>query len=170
MRILFFLVCSTAALYAQSKQSFLTTEFSFAGNVAKPLMLNAASLEKFKMIAVPSVAVKNHKGDVIGQASGFKGVLLREILDSAKIKLSTIRDASRMIVVAKAPDGYTVVYSCHEIFNTDVGDNVYVLFQKDGKEIAGEDGGRFRMISTKDRITGLRHSKWLQTIEVVELK
>ena len=70
-----------------------------------------------------------------------------------------------MAVLAIASDGYTVVFSWSEIFNSPVGDGILVFFEKDGVPL-GDDEGRIALISAKDIRTGPRHVKWLQSIEV----
>jgi len=68
-------------------------------------------------------------------------------------------------VIASATDGYKVVFSWSEIFNSPVGEGVIVFFEKDGKPLA-DDEGRIALISSRDLRTGPRHVKWLSGIEV----
>ena len=67
--------------------------------------------------------------------------------------------------IASASDGYKVVFSWSELFNSPIGDGVLVMFEKDGNPI-GDEEGRLALISTKDIRTGSRHVKWLNDIEV----
>ena len=70
-----------------------------------------------------------------------------------------------MAIIATASDGYKVVFSWSEVFNSPLGEGVIVFFEKDGVPLA-DDEGRIAMVSTKDIRTGPRHVKWLQAIEV----
>ena len=92
-------------------------------------------------------------------------MLLRDILEKAVIKAPAHNDVKKMAVVATASDGYKVVFSWSELFNSPLGDGVIVFFEKDGQPLA-DDEGRIALISGKDIRTGPRHVKWLQSIEV----
>ena len=74
-------------------------------------------------------------------------------------------EPKKMAIIAGASDGYKVVFSWNEIFNSPIGDGVIVFFEKDGFPLA-DDEGRIALVSTKDLRTGPRHVKWLQSIEV----
>ena len=64
-------------------------------------------------------------------------------------------------------DGYTAIFSYHEIFNNPTGDKILVLFEENGMPI--DKDGAFVLISATDKITGARHVKWLKTIEVKKI-
>ncbi len=168
-----FLLLMASPLFAQSKEDssrFFSTEIKVWGEVDSSQTLTLDSFSSFKVATLPAVVVRNHKGDSINLASNYKGVLLKDVLLRAKIKMKSVRDASNLIVIAKAPDGYLVTYSCHELFNTAVGDSVYILFEREGKPIRADDGGLFRMMSYSDFKNGARHFKWLSEIEVRKIQ
>lgn len=170
-RFLFFLLMASP-LFAQSQEKarFFSTDIKIWGEVDSPQVLTLASFTNFNVKTLPAVVIRNHKGDSIGLSSDYKGVLLKEILLRSKIKMKSVRDASALVVIAKAPDGYLVTYSAHELFNTAVGDSVYVLFERAGEPIPAEQGGQFRMMSYSDFKNGARHFKWLSEIEVRKIQ
>lgn len=170
--IFFFLLFSSVALgqTSPSKPKLISNEIKIVGEVSAPQTLSLESFSAFNAADLPTTIVRNHKGDSISLATSYRGVLLKDLLERAKIKMSNVREASDLIVIAKAPDGYLVTYSCHELFNTPVGDSVFVLFERDGKPIEAESGGRFRMMSFKDFKNGARHFKWLSEIEVRKIQ
>ncbi|SHN20486.1 hypothetical protein SAMN05192549_105361 [Duganella sacchari] len=61
-----------------------------------------------------------------------------------------------------------MVYSWSEVFNTPVGNEVLVVFEKGGQALA-DDEGRIAMISGKDLRAGPRHVKWLKSIEIKKI-
>lgn len=173
MKHFLLLLLFSSPLLAQSqadKSSFLSTAVKIWGEVDSSQTLTLDSFATLDAVALPATIIRNHKGDSIGLASGYKGVLLKEILQRAKLKMKSIRDAGNLIVIAKATDGYLITYSCHELFNTAVGDSVYILFEKAGKAIDADEGGRFRMMSYYDLKNGARHLKWLSEIEVRKIQ
>jgi len=74
-----------------------------------------------------------------------------------------------MFIVASAYDGYKVVFSWQEIFNTAVGGGVMILLERDGKPLDGEQG-QLELISAEDYFAGSRYVKGLKNIEVVLAK
>ncbi len=94
-----------------------------------------------------------------------KGVLLTDLLKDVHITVESPKQLSEFYFVFKATDGYTVVFSWNELFNTETGNSVFVVVETDGKsqQTAPE---KILLISTKDFKTGRRHIKGLQSIEV----
>jgi hypothetical protein len=92
-------------------------------------------------------------------------VRLTDILEKAEILTLGHNDVKKMAIIATASDGYKVVFSWSEIFNSPVGEGVMVFFEKNGLPLA-DDEGRIALVSSKDTRTGPRHVKWLQDIEV----
>ena len=67
-----------------------------------------------------------------------------------------------------ANDGYDVIFSYNEIFNTKNGDNIIVFYKKNGKLLEPHEG-KIALISTDDIKNGPRHIKWLQKIIVKKI-
>ena len=95
-------------------------------------------------------------------------VLLRDVLDKAGIIFEEKRDFNRLVIKATATDGFQTLWSWHELYNSDVGNYVFIVIEKDGKPLSAKEGN-FMLISTKDLKTGPRHVRWLKSIEVVKL-
>jgi len=68
-------------------------------------------------------------------------------------------------IVLTASDGYSNAYSWSEIFNTIVGDKVYIITAQNGVDIAAMPE-RILVMSLADKNSGSRHLKGLQKIEV----
>lgn len=104
-------------------------------------------------------------GATVATVRNFRGVRLTELLDRVGIDEQGHKDTRRMVVIARATDGYVVTFSWNELFNTDIGNGVLVAYEKDGKPL-GPDAGQLLLISAKDIKTGPRHVRWLSEIEV----
>lgn len=129
--------------------NYVTTELTVTGAVAHPLKLGVNDLRQFPL----------------QQQENRNGVTLRALLDRAQVISKNHNDVKKMVIIASASDGYAVVYSWSEIFNSPIGESVLIFFEKDGKALA-DDEGRIAMISTKDLRTGPRHVRWLKSIEI----
>lgn len=144
---------------------FVTESVTVAGAVKTPLALRVEDLKKFPVQAAPDFEMTCLDGAKLGKVGGLKGALLRDIIDKAKLDAPGHNDVKRMYVVATASDGYKVVFSWAELFNSTLGDGVLVYYEKN-KQALGNDEGRIAMVSLRDTKTGPRHVKWLKSIDV----
>lgn len=147
---------------------YITERITVAGAVEHPLVLDVAALRAFAPPQLAEVALARKAGAGDGKPDQLKGVLLRAILEKAGVVTRDHNDVKKMAVIAIASDGYKVVYSWSEIFNSAAGDGMLVYFEKNGQPLA-DDEGRIAMIAAKDIRTGPRHVRWLQSIEVKKI-
>ncbi len=159
------LLATGFAWAAEPPSRFVTTRFTIEGAVENRLDLGIEDLSRFPPQQIGELPLVCQTGANLGKLEQLKGVLLRDILEKAVIKAPEHNDVKKMVVVASASDGYKVVFSWTELFNSPLGDGVIVFFEKDGQPLA-DDEGRIALISGKDIRTGPRHVKWLQSIEV----
>jgi hypothetical protein len=95
------------------------------------------------------------------------GVLLKDILEKAKIKQLNHKDRN-FYIVARATDDYKATFAWAELFNNPTGNNTYVLFEENGKPI--KNRGDMVLICANDIKTGPRHVIWLKSIEITRVK
>ena len=161
--VLAFVMLQTAVL-AQAAEN--TSEvLTVRGAVEHVLALSVDGLRAFPAQQIAELALTRQSGAEAGRLQNVRGVRLRDILDKAVLVTHDHNDVTKMIVVATATDGYRVVFSWSEIYNSPAGDGMIVYFEKDGKPLGGDEG-RIAMVSGKDTKTGPRHVKWLQTLDV----
>lgn len=144
---------------------YVTERFTVSGAVEHPLTLSVPDLRKFPSQQHSAVPLICQTGAEVGRLESFRGVRLRDVLEKATVVSQDHNDVKKMAVIASASDGYKVVFSWSELFNSPVGEGVLVFFEKDGMPL-GDDEGRIALVSAKDVRTGPRHVKWLQAIEV----
>ncbi len=144
---------------------FVTTRFTVDGAVENRLDLEVEDLAQFPPQQIGELPLVCQTGANLNKLEQLKGVLLRDILEQAVIKAPEHNDVKKMVVVATASDGYKVVFSWSELFNSPLGEGVIVFFEKDGQPLADNEG-RIALVSAKDIRSGPRHIKWLQSIEV----
>ena len=143
----------------------MSDNLTVRGAVEHPLTLSVDDLRAFPAQQLAEVALIRQNGADAGKLQNLKGVRLADLINKAVLVVHDHNDIKKMIVVATATDGYRVVFSWSEIFNSPAGDGMIVYFEKDGKPLA-DDEGHIAMVSVKDTKTGPRHVKWLQTLEV----
>ncbi len=154
-------------LYININAQSTSETLSIAGLVENPLTLKINDLQQMKIVEGTDFKVISTSGETRKEFETHKGILLKDLLDKAKISLQNPKEKGKLYFVATATDGYTAVFSYHEIFNNPTGDKVLVLFEENGKPI--DKDGAFVLISATDKITGARHVKWLKTIEVKKI-
>jgi DMSO/TMAO reductase YedYZ molybdopterin-dependent catalytic subunit len=138
---------------------------AIGGGVERKLDLGVEALSKRPPQQIVELQLP---GKEAGKTSTVRGVRLRDLLDEAKIVTADHNTVKKLAIVATASDGYKVVFSWSELFNTAIGDGVLVLFERDGKALAPNEGP-LALISSKDLRTGPRHVKWLQAVEVRQI-
>ncbi|MFB9078665.1 molybdopterin-dependent oxidoreductase [Flavobacterium procerum] len=136
------------------------------GDVEFPLSLTVDSLKKMKVITLDDFKVVCQSGEVKKDNKVCKGVLLKDILEKAKIKQNGHKDRN-FYIVARASDDYKATFSWAELFNNPTGENAYILFEENGKPIKN---GEMIAICKNDIKTGPRHVYWLKSIEVYKVK
>lgn len=137
-----------------------------AGKIDHPLALSIDALRHYPPEQIAELQLPGRTaGDPV---SKMRGVRLKALLEQAKVVASDHNTVKKIAVIATARDGYTVVFSWSELFNSEAGDSVLVLFERDGKALS-DDEGPLALISGRDIRTGPRHVKWLQRIEVRQI-
>ncbi|MFZ1984226.1 MAG: hypothetical protein WAU91_07415, partial [Desulfatitalea sp.] len=101
-----------------------------------------------------------------GRITHCRGVLLENVIRMAEVIREEDNDTKKMFIVASADDGYKVVFSWQEIFNTPIGGGVMILIEKEGSSLC-EAAGALELISAEDYFTGARYVKRLRKIEVL---
>lgn len=157
--------CSSPLTAADSLK-LVNHQIEVKGEVEFPLQLIVDSLRKMKVATISDFKVICQSGGVKKDDKTAKGVLLKDILEKAKIKQSGHKDRN-FYIVARASDGYMATFSWAEIFNNPTGENVYVLFEENGKPVRN---GEMIIICKNDIKTGPRHVSWLKNIEVYKVK
>lgn len=108
--------------------------------------------------------------DQDGTKVSYEGVQLREVLKAASVPMGKeLRGkALASYVVAKAHDGYQVVFSIGEL-GSDFGNaSVLIADKRDGKPLFAYQGP-LRLVCPNDK-AGARSVRMLETIEVVHLQ
>jgi DMSO/TMAO reductase YedYZ molybdopterin-dependent catalytic subunit len=144
-------------------QTTAPSELTVRGDLPGPLVLKADDLAKMprETVSVP---------DQDGTKVNYEGVPLREILARAGVPLGKdLRGkALASYVLAKAHDGYQVLFSLGELDLAFGNESVIVADKRDGKPLFGYQGP-FRLVCPGDK-AGARSVRMLETLEIVRLQ
>src|SRR5690554_1344622 len=141
----------------------ISKQVKISGDIEFPLDLTVDSLKAMDVVTIEDFKIVCQTGADMKNFSTCKGVLLKDILEKAKIKQSSHKDRN-FYIVARASDDYKATFSWAEIFNNPTGENVYVLFEENGEPIKTQ--GDMVLICKNDIKTRPRHVYWLESIEV----
>jgi len=150
--------CSALAL-SESAPAVLTV----SGDIPAPLQLKADDLAK-----MPREMVSVQEED--GTKVQYEGVPLREVLARAGAPLGKeVRGkALASYVLAKAHDGYQVVFGLAELDANFANETILIADKRDGKALFGYQGP-FRLVCPNDK-AGARSVRMLETLEIVRLR
>ena len=162
------LSCLLAALCGIAAAAEPERTVSIAGDVKRPVSVGVEALRNFA--STGQLTYKSSR-DVEGrqQHSVVKGVSLRALLEQAGLAERDRLDWRKSVVIVTARDGYRVVFSWPELFNTEAGGQVMLVYERDGAPL-GSSEGPIGLSAPGDIRTGPRHVKWLERIEVKVLR
>ncbi len=170
MKIIFFLSLTLSCLFANSQETVKPSDrVILSGNIKKQLTFTQKELDTFPTIPIKDIMITNHLGIEKGMAKIMKGFLLRELLQKAELLAASPRLYSEFYFVLVATDNYKAVFSWNELFNSPVGDHVFVVIEKDGKQVK-DTNDSILIICTSDIKTGRRYIKGLQKIEILRVQ
>ncbi len=161
-RLAFLSAVPLCMVFAQAPKPAAAASLSVTGDVSTPLTLTAADLA-----AMPRESVSVTEED--GAKIQYEGVPLREILKKAGAPLGgQLRGkALASYIVAKAQDGYQVVFAIGELDPAFANEQILVVDKRDGKPLF-EYQGPFRIICPNDK-AGARSVRMLESLQVVRL-
>jgi DMSO/TMAO reductase YedYZ molybdopterin-dependent catalytic subunit len=135
------------------------------GAVQRPQRFDLAALRAFASVSIaPFDLVCFSTGRYIRPMASYRGVPLRILLDAAGVRRPDNTDFKRTVFLAQAQDGYSVVFSWHELFNTPVGDQAIVAYECGEREL-GVENGLPVLVSGADNVHAPRHMKRLVRID-----
>ena len=133
------------------------------GDLPSPLSLTTTDLEKMPR---QTVSVSDQDGTKVS----YEGVPLREVLQRAGAPMGKqLRGkALSTYIVAKAHDGYQVVFTLAELDSAFANESILIADKRDGKALFGYQGP-MRLICANDK-AGARSVRMLEVLEVVQLQ
>ncbi|MGY4537980.1 hypothetical protein ACVW0P_002400 [Mucilaginibacter sp. UYNi724] len=165
--LILLILCSGAAMAQEKNQQ--TLKFAIVGDVVKESVITMDSLKQYTISAIGDIKVTDHTGAFKHQDDELKGILLKDVLSHTRIKTTSPKLLSRFYFVCAGADGYKVVYSWNELYNTEVGNHVYIIMEKNGIK-ADKMPESMQMTSANDFKTGRRYLHNLDKIVVSQVQ
>jgi hypothetical protein len=99
----------------------------------------------------------------IRTVDAYRGVLLKDLIMKAGLRPLPAGEFKRTVFIAQAHDGYAVVFSWHELFNTPIGERAIVATECGDAALSPEDGAPI-LFSGADILPAPRHVKRLARV------
>jgi hypothetical protein len=159
-----FLFCACTVV-AQEKYGTATHQFSISGKVKNPSVITMDSLQHYTPVVIGDINVTDHTGAFKHKDDQLKGILLKDLLSHTIFDTPSPKLLSAFYFTCVGSDGYKVVYSWNELYNTEVGNHVYIIMEKNGIK-ADQLPESIQMTSMMDMKTGRRYLHNLDKIIV----
>jgi hypothetical protein len=159
----FLFFCFGLLLFQTSKAQNTSESFTVSGEVLKAETIDIAKLSGYTQVHLDSLRIYTHDMQPKGLMKNINGVLLKDILSAIPFNNENPKSLSEYYIECVATDGYIVLFSWNEIFNSETGKHVMTITSKNGTN-AGQLDDRIALISPTDQATGRRYVKWLNRI------
>jgi hypothetical protein len=158
---LYFAVSSVNAQRTVTPSETLKVE----GHIKAEKTFTMSDLDAYPKAAIADQTLYNHKGEVKSTVKDMKGVLLKTVLESIEFDYDKPKELNEFYFVLIATDGYKVVFSWNEIYNTEAGNNFYIVTKMEGKKMKDIEQS-ILFIATADLKSGRRYIKALEKIQI----
>ena len=158
----FFFVCF-GLLFQISKAQNPSESFTISGDVLKAETIDIAKLSTYVQVHLDSLRIYTHDMQPKGLMKDINGVLLKDILSAIPFNNENPKVLSEYYIECLATDGYIVLFSWNEIFNSETGRHVMIITNKN-RTNANLLDDRIALITPTDQATGRRYVKWLNRI------
>ncbi len=147
-----------AAPQSHAQTAAPPAELRIAGDVSTPLVLTVADLKKLPRKTLSVMNPHDKKTET------YEGVLLEELLNRAGVPQGEkLRRASMATyLIAKAEDGYRVVFSLAELDSGILESEVIVADTMDGAPLPAKVGP-FRLIASHEK----RPARWVRMLKFI---
>lgn len=149
--------------------SQITKSITIESLNAKTVTVPFSDLKKHELHSIDSLQILNHMKEYKSTLKNIKGVLLKDVLENISFSEESPKVLSEYYIICVADDGYKVVFSWNEIFNSPTGNSILVLTDVNGETAINQKQG-IRLVTTTDFATGRRYVKNLKTIKIERVK
>jgi hypothetical protein len=163
--IVFLLVLFAAFSARGQRQIPPSDSLKIEGAIKAKKIYTLAQLDTFTKVYIHDQVTCNNKGEPKDTLKNMRGILLKTLLAPIEYVYEKPRYLNEFYLVLVGSDGYRVVVSWNELYNTDVGNQFYIITEMDGKKV-----NDISCISTSDLNAGRRHVRGLERIEVRQVK
>lgn len=166
MRIIILVTAILTALSVTAQRAIVPTDsLIIQGKIKNQKIFTLPGLDTFPRTIIKDQIIYNQRGEEKGTLKNMRGVSLKTILSSIEFEYDKPKELNEFYFVFIASDGYKVVFSWNEIYNTEAGNNFFIVTEMEGKKLK-EMEQRIIFISAADLKAGRRYIKGLERIDI----
>lgn len=139
------------------------------GLAAQPSLLSVAQLRTLPLVDLGPTDIVCMTERLVSRAESFVGVQLKAVLEQAGLCAWPRAERKQALVLCHGADGYRVIFSWYELFNTAVGEQVLLVMERDGRALGSAGHEEIALISAADTFRGPRNLHRLARIEMLRL-
>ena len=143
-----------------------TDEFSIDEKGTTRFVFSISQLDSFTIRNIGDITMMSSKGDVKPVRKNVKGILLKDVLSKITLHESRPKDLNRYLFLLEATDGYKVVLSRNEVFNTN---NLYIITESNGN-IIKQSPDRIEILSLTEPNKGHIYIKGLKRLTIQKME
>ncbi len=166
MRILILILLLLTTFSVNAQRSIPKTDsLLIVGQIKNPTTFSLSDLDTFPKSVIKDQIIYNHNGEAKDTLTGMKGIPLKSLLATIQYIYEKPKFLNEFYFVFIASDGYKVVFSWNEIYNSEAGNSLFLITEMQGVQLSNLDQ-RLLFISTADLKAGRRYIKGLEKIDV----
>lgn len=170
MKLISFILLLFLSLSIRAQVDAVPTDtFVITGAVKQETKISLKNTTGYAVQSLDSFVIYNHLLERKRVLKNLKGMSLKEVLAKTALDENSPKLFSEFYFTCIASDGYKIVFSWNEIFNTGVGDQIMIVTGIDGTDITTSKE-RIIILSAADKATGRRFIKNVEKIRVERVK
>lgn len=134
-----------------------------------PVPLSVDGLRHLPLVELGATDIVCMTERLVARAESLVGVQLKAVLEQAGLSAWPRAERKQTLVLCHGVDGYRVIFSWYELFNTAVGEQVLLVIERDGQVLGSTSHGEVALISAADTFRGPRNLHRLARIEILRL-
>jgi hypothetical protein len=166
-RIVVLLILIFTQLGTQAQSVYTASDtLIISGKIKKEIRLSFSEIKAMPdTLFAAGIKILAHDGQVKRTLPAMKVVLLKTILSKIPIDVVNRQALNNVYIECIANDGYKILYSWNELFNSPAGDSTFIVIEsKDGQKSLIED--KILLITAGDILSGKRFVKNVEKIVI----
>ena len=167
MKKLVFVLCALMYSLTSTAQGKIPSsdEFRVEEKGKTVLSFTVDQSESLPSKTIGDVRTVNSKGEEKSVRKNVKGVLLKDVLNKVTLDVASSKELNKYVFLLEATDGYKVVLSRNEVFNTE---NLYLITESNGISIR-QSPDRIEILALSEPGKGHIYIKGLKKVSIIKI-
>jgi hypothetical protein len=165
-KVAFALCVLIYSLTSMAQEKIASTDQFLVEEKGKPVLsFSVDQAGSFPSKTIGDVRTVNSKGEEKAVRTNVKGILLKEVLNKVNLNVASSKELNKYVFLLEATDGYKVVLSRNEVFNTE---NLYLITESNNTSIR-QSPDRIEILALSEPGKGHIYIKGLKKITIIRI-